>query len=136
MDLTNDRGAVSNEGTGPNDGLDGSANESPKVDLTGSSLGDNSNITPTQELFSPSRKVVNYLTGDEAEKAWQGSTPNITTKPSSNGVLNGSDEVIEKRKIVILVGRRRTHMMSTRASHWAVQRVLWRPPSLFQPRRV
>ena len=82
VDLTNDHGAVSNGGTRLKDGLNGSTNESPKVNLTGdldtvsnkvlkngSMLGDNSNINPTQELFSPPGKVVNYLTGDKAEKA-------------------------------------------------------------------
>ena len=113
VDLTDNHGAVSNGGTGPKDGLNGLTNESPevdpdtvltKVDPTGdrasnkvskdrSILEDNSNINPTQELFSLPGKVVNYLTGDEAEKAWQGVIPTLLTKSSSNGVLNGSLDV-------------------------------------------
>jgi len=113
VDLTGDHGAsnkVDDKSKDINMAKDGLnvSNELPEVDLTvdtetvpngSSNLGDNLNINPTQALVSPLGKGVTYLTGDDAEKAWQRAFPAPLTKPSSNSVLNGSsNKVIEKNK--------------------------------------
>ena len=57
--------------------------------------------TQLRSYSLPPGNVINYLTGDEAEKAWQVAIPTSIIKPSLNGVLNGVlnglDEIIENK---------------------------------------
>ena len=73
VDLTGDHGAlnkVDDKSKNNNMAKDGLNLDTETVLKRSSHLGDNSNTNPTQALVSPLEKVVTYLTGNYAKKAW------------------------------------------------------------------